>query len=226
MARFIQFPATVTDPAAGIMPWSLGKDGFTHRWDATLITEPVGSNILTLPDRLGTLDLSAVASGTKTLTSAGLFNYLEISSGSTLGFQPSPVGTGGYTDGFTVVIAARIGSGNAVFCNIGGYAFDFGGNGKINIYNYAATTNVLSTASNGTGWHIIVASLNGATTKATVDGTVYTATTFATPTTYKNLYFGGGTNGIGGALLATAPGAMSDADRLTVYNTIKTRLGI
>jgi hypothetical protein len=226
MTRFIQFPATVTDPSAGIMPWNLGITGFTHRWDPTLVTEPVGSNVLSLHDHIGTLDLTAAASGTKTLTAAAGFKYLAYSAGGSLGHQPLPASSAGFTDGFSVVIVAKITAGNAVFCNIGGYAIDFGGNGKINIYNYAATTASLQTVANGTGWHIIVISFNGATTKATVDGVVYSATTFAAPTTYRNLYFGGGTSGIDGALFATHPTVLSDADRLTVHNTIKARLGI
>lgn len=226
MARFLKIPATVTDPNAGATSWSLGKTGFNHRWDPTLLTDPVGSNILSLKDKIGTIDLTAAASGTKTLTAAPLFNYLAYSSGGTLGHQPSPAGTAGFTDNFSVVIVAKITSGNAIFANIGGYAFDFGGNGKLNVYNYGTTTTSIPTANNGTGWHIIVASLSGAATKVTVDGTVYAGTGFTAPTSYKNLYFGGGTSAIDGALFATHPTVLSDADRLTVHNTIKAQLGI
>ena len=223
MARFLKIPATST---GGIAPWSLGVTGFSNRWDATLLTDPAGTNVLTLPDDIGTLDLTAPNTNTRTLTDTGVFKYIAFPAGSSVGLQRIPAETGGFTDGFTVAIVAKITTGNAVFAKIGGYAFEFGGNGKINCYNYAATTQTVNTATSGTGWHIIVASFNGASTKLTVDGTVYTPATFAAPTTYQNMYFGGGTNAIDGVLMATHPTVLSDADRLTVHNTIKTRLGI
>lgn len=227
MARFLKIPAVVTDPDAGTTAWSLGTTGFNHRWDATLLTDPVGSTILTLPDKIGTLDLVANNSGTKTLTATAAFNYLAISSGSTLGYKPSPDGTAGFTNNFTAVFVVKSPAGAAaVFGKVGGYAFEFGGNGKLNAYSYGATTTQLATVSNGTGWHIVVASLSGATSKIMVDGVDYSNASWPTPVNMQNLYFGGGTNAIDGALFATHPAALGDADRLAVHNAIKAQLGL
>jgi hypothetical protein len=146
--------STVANAAApATVLYRLGVTGVTHRWTPDGQSEAAGAAVASLTDRVGTMNLAAMASGTRTMQSDALGKYVEGSGVDNSGFQGAAAVPAGPKT-ISLVVQTVTGTLASYAAQVGGFNINRSGSGW-NVFQSGSSNTIGAGPATGTWEHIL-----------------------------------------------------------------------